>query len=207
LPVWALPPSGERNFTPMRTIVIVAFLLAETFGASLFAAPQDQTPKALPPVAAAPSLPGKYFRHDKTSDYFELKTDGTFHLLQDRKNYNGNYKVLADTITVQGKHVPANTIRFLGNALVDPNGTVWEKQPANSDPPGEPIVQQPVQPVQPVEPAQPAEPPTIKLGDSTGQVASSMGQPDRIAKVGNKEIYFYKDMKITFVSGKVSDIQ
>jgi hypothetical protein len=34
-----------------------------------------------------------------------------------------------------------------------------------------------------------------------------MGQPDRIAKVASKEIYFYKDMKITFLDGKVSDIQ
>ena len=58
-----------------------------------------------------------------------------------------------------------------------------------------------------MEPAQPAAPVTIKLGDSTDQVVSAMGQPDRIAKVANKEIYFYKDMKITFLDGKVSDIQ
>jgi len=48
---------------------------------------------------------------------------------------------------------------------------------------------------------------TLKMGDSTDQVSASMGQPDRIAKVANKEIYFYKDMKITFVDGKISDIQ
>jgi hypothetical protein len=38
-------------------------------------------------------------------------------------------------------------------------------------------------------------------------VVASQGQPDRIAKIANKEIYFYKDMKITFVNGRVSDIQ
>jgi hypothetical protein len=73
--------------------------------------------------------------------------------------------------------------------------------------PSEQVVQQPAQPAQPVEPAQQAEPVTIKIGDSTDRVVGSMGQPDRIAKVGNKDIYFYKDMKITFVDGKVSDIQ
>ena len=76
--------------------------------------------------------------------------------------------------------------------------------------PTEQIVPPPAQPVQPVEPAQPAQPATpvtIKMGDSTDQVVASMGQPDRIAKVANKEIYFYKDMKITFLDGKVSDIQ
>lgn len=74
-------------------------------------------------------------------------------------------------------------------------------------PPSEQIVQQPAQPVEPVESAQPVAPVTIKMGDSTDQVVTSVGQPDRIAKVANKEIYFYKDMKITFVDGKVSDIQ
>jgi hypothetical protein len=90
---------------------------------------------------------------------------------------------------------------------VQPNDVVAPPPPA---PPSEQIVQQPAQQVQPAEPAQPAQPAapvTIKIGDSTDQVVASMGQPDRIAKVASKEIYFYKDMKITFVNGKVSDIQ
>jgi hypothetical protein len=48
---------------------------------------------------------------------------------------------------------------------------------------------------------------TIKLGDSIDQVVTALGQPERSAKVANRDIYFYKDMKITFVDGKVSDIQ
>jgi hypothetical protein len=54
---------------------------------------------------------------------------------------------------------------------------------------------------------QQAEPLTITLGQAKDQVVSAMGQPDRVAKVGNKEICFFKDLKITFVDGKVSDIQ
>jgi hypothetical protein len=34
-----------------------------------------------------------------------------------------------------------------------------------------------------------------------------MGAPARKAEVGQKTIYFYKDMKIVFVDGKVSDVQ
>ena len=64
-----------------------------------------------------------------------------------------------------------------------------------------------VEPLPPPPAAPPAEPPTISLGDSKEQVVAAIGQPDRVAKVGNKEICFYKDMKITFVDGKVSDIQ
>lgn len=55
--------------------------------------------------------------------------------------------------------------------------------------------------------SQQAEPPTIALGQTKDQVVAALGQPERVAKVGNKEICFYKDMKITFVDGKVSDIQ
>jgi hypothetical protein len=79
--------------------------------------------------------------------------------------------------------------------------------PPPPPPPGEQAVPEPAQAAQPVEPAQPAEPPTVKMGDSTDQVVASMGQPDRIARIANREIYFYKDMKITFLDGKVSDIQ
>ncbi|HTW67757.1 MAG TPA: hypothetical protein VME17_24245 [Bryobacteraceae bacterium] len=55
---------------------------------------------------------------------------------------------------------------------------------------------------------QPAAPPkSIDLGQTTDQVISSFGQPLRTAKVGNKEIFFYKDLKVTFVGGKVTDVQ
>jgi hypothetical protein len=74
--------------------------------------------------------------------------------------------------------------------------------------PAPPAGQQPAPPMQSAEPAAPApEPVTIKIGDLPAQVVASMGQPDRIAKIANKDIYFYKDMKVTFVDGKVSDIQ
>ncbi|MBZ5625068.1 MAG: hypothetical protein LAQ69_41150 [Acidobacteriia bacterium] len=50
-------------------------------------------------------------------------------------------------------------------------------------------------------------PPTVSEGQTIDQVLAAMGQPDRKAKVANKDIYVYKDMKITFVNGKVTDIQ
>ena len=34
-----------------------------------------------------------------------------------------------------------------------------------------------------------------------------MGNPTRIADLGQKKTYFYKDMKVIFVDGKVSDVQ
>jgi hypothetical protein len=34
-----------------------------------------------------------------------------------------------------------------------------------------------------------------------------MGQPDKVANLGTKEIDYYADMKVTFVKSKVTDIQ
>jgi hypothetical protein len=52
-----------------------------------------------------------------------------------------------------------------------------------------------------------AEPATVALGQSPDEVVAALGQPTKKAKVGTKEIYFYKDLKVTFVNGKVKDIQ
>jgi hypothetical protein len=56
-------------------------------------------------------------------------------------------------------------------------------------------------------PPPPAEPKTISLGQTPDQVTANFGPPDRIVKLSAKQIYFYKDMKVTFVSGKVADVQ
>jgi hypothetical protein len=48
---------------------------------------------------------------------------------------------------------------------------------------------------------------SIQLGQTRDQVISMLGQPDRKAVVGTKEIYFYKDMKVTLQDGAVSDVQ
>jgi hypothetical protein len=52
-----------------------------------------------------------------------------------------------------------------------------------------------------------AEPAEIKLGMAMGEVESALGKPDKKVNLGSKQIYYYKDMKITFKDGKVSDVQ
>jgi len=53
----------------------------------------------------------------------------------------------------------------------------------------------------------PAQPETIQLGQTTDQVQAILGQPDKIVNLGSKQIYVYKDIKVTFVNGKVTDAQ
>lgn len=61
-------------------------------------------------------------------------------------------------------------------------------------------------PPPPPDQAAPA-PATVSLGQTPDQVVAILGAPLRKAKVGVKEIYSYKDLKVTFVNGKVKDIE
>jgi hypothetical protein len=60
--------------------------------------------------------------------------------------------------------------------------------------------------------AAPAPPPAdqkprvIKLGMTIQEVKDSFGEPASIVDLGSKVIYMYKDKKVTFVDGKVSDV-
>jgi len=56
-------------------------------------------------------------------------------------------------------------------------------------------------------PQQQAEPATVQLGMTTDQVESVLGKPEKIFNVGAKQIYVYKDVKVTFQNGKVADVQ
>jgi hypothetical protein len=54
---------------------------------------------------------------------------------------------------------------------------------------------------------QQAEPAQVQLGMTTDQVQAALGKPEKMFNLGAKQIYVYKDVKVTFVNGKVSDVQ
>jgi hypothetical protein len=81
-----------------------------------------------------------------------------------------------------------------------------------------PAVAAPPQPVQPatpdpqpkyadIPPPPPPPAPTqeLKLGLTVDQVVAQLGQPVTTAVAGEKQIYLFKDLKVTFVKGKVTD--
>ena len=56
--------------------------------------------------------------------------------------------------------------------------------------------------------AQPAQPPpTIQMGQTEDEVVGMIGQPEKKIVLGSKEIFVYKDIKVTFIGGKVADVQ
>ena len=74
-------------------------------------------------------------------------------------------------------------------------------------PPAEPTLA-PIAPPPPP-PDDPQGPPKeLKIGQTKDQVIANFGQPEKVVKLGTKEIYYYKDLgKVTFVNGKVTDVQ
>jgi len=55
--------------------------------------------------------------------------------------------------------------------------------------------------------AEQAEPQSIQMGMTPDQVQAALGKPEKLVNLGPKQLYIYKDMKITFINGKVVDVQ
>ncbi len=49
--------------------------------------------------------------------------------------------------------------------------------------------------------------PTVSLGQTIDQVRAILGPPQQIMDAGSKQIYIYRNVKITFMNGRVTDIQ
>src|ERR1700733_5249124 len=78
---------------------------------------------------------------------------------------------------------------------------------AGQQPAGQQSGQDQGQQPQPAAQPAPAEPASIEKGMTPDQVEAAMGQPDKKVNLGSKQIYVYKDLKVTFLNGKVSDVQ
>ena len=48
---------------------------------------------------------------------------------------------------------------------------------------------------------------TISLGQSTADVVGMLGNPKQVINLGAKQIYVYDRMKVTFLNGKVTDVE
>jgi hypothetical protein len=91
----------------------------------------------------------------------------------------------------------------------DPNGAALiNQQLADSDQAEKDVVAQAQQEgTSTAASASNAPPVTIELGQTIDQVTAALGTPVKEADLGAKKIYTYKDMKIIFIDGKVSDVE
>jgi hypothetical protein len=47
---------------------------------------------------------------------------------------------------------------------------------------------------------------SIQMGMTMDQVVAALGQPEKTVNLGPKQLYVYKDMKVTFINGRVADV-
>jgi hypothetical protein len=94
---------------------------------------------------------------------------------------------------------------MIGEVFTFANGAPATDAPPPSAPPAgvpPPVTQAAVPPAQPEQ-----EPAKIEVGQTLEQVQNILGRPEKVVDLGAKKIYLYKDLKITFVDGLVSDVQ
>jgi hypothetical protein len=113
-------------------------------------------------------------------------------------------KAVAEVITVAPSE-DAKDAKGGDKAQPAPQEAAPPSQPATPPPAAAPA-EAPPAPIEPPPPP-PADPVAVSEGQTIDQVVAALGQPQKKAKVGTKEIYYYKDLKVTFVNGKVKDVQ
>jgi hypothetical protein len=127
----------------------------------------------------------------------------------DASSYKGSVNFVFPKGYLEGGADAGQIADVIGQVLAppDPNAQDQNQQQQGGQQQGGDQQQQAQQPQQQA-PAQPAAPPaSIQLGQTIDQVTASFGPPEKIVNLGTKQIYVYKDLKVTFVNGKVTDVQ
>jgi hypothetical protein len=78
-----------------------------------------------------PGVVGKYPRRDRPGDYFELKSDGTFHVKQGGREISGTYEIAAggNALIITTRSGSSETEQFLKDgSILDADGILWEKK-------------------------------------------------------------------------------
>jgi hypothetical protein len=103
---------------------------------------------------------------------------------------------------------PAQIEDTIGQVFTIDNGNDSNGQQQNQDQNAQQGQQQDQQQqAAPQQQAPPPEPASIQMGMTVDQVEAALGTPDKKVTIGAKIIYVYKDLKVTFTNGKVTDAQ
>ena len=144
----------------------------------------------IPVVAPAlksqqPDVSGKYDFDEGDSQLNFVSSSGCIMIGPGGAQSAGKYRVNQDTLTMDCT-VTGNSfnLKIQADKLVADDGHVWLR-----------------------EAAAPPLPPAISVGQNKAQVTASLGQPVRVSKQGVNEIFYYKDMKVTFTNGKVTGVE
>lgn len=129
---------------------------------------------------------------------FQVKDDGVYLLFYsdpfDNVRYFGQLKFPVS----KGAFPPADTMmKTIAEVVTD--DSAQEAAPADS---AAPPVQQEAGGQAPA-----AATKTISMGQTEDEVVGILGAPQKKVSLGTKEIFYYPDMKVVFIGGKVADVQ
>jgi len=127
-----------------------------------------------------------------------LLPDGSFTKFVAGGQGKGQYTADGDTLTLTFSSTGfVQKFKTQGGNLLDLNtNQVWAR-----------TGDAPLQEIAPPPPPTDTPPQTISLGQTEVQVTAALGQPIKVAKIGTKVIFYFKDMKVTFLNGKVSNVE
>jgi len=212
--MWSSALKGKRPMKQSQWFRLIG-LAVITLTVSLAMAAQSVDPS---------SLPGNYTK-EGTHDYLFLGSSfvAVFHTQGERRPKTGHFIIDGNTITVIEYATGQSTLFTIqGDKLYDPDGNAWVKPapapapaPAPTPAPAPEAVPAaasapppaPLPEIAPPPPPADTPPPTIALGQTENQVTAILGQPLKAARLGAKVIFYYKDMKVTFTNGKVSNVE
>jgi hypothetical protein len=149
-------------------------------------------PTPTPTPSAPPALGTVYVSAQNSANRLLLNADGSFLLLEDGQSYNGTYSVNGSVLKAHVAQLNKDTDIAIDGAQLVVNGNETWVQPSQQAPTPD---------------QQPSGPPTVRKGDTIDEVRSKLGQPENIMDLGSKAIYLYKNLKITFVAGRVADME
>ena len=182
------------------------------------AAPAGEPEAQAAPVGPYAAYAGEYVLETKGHHYI-FRPDGscTVRLPGGMQNpcqfiVDGDWIRL--TIKIADTNLPVGNFKIQGDKLYK-DGTI---SPAaelvrQGAPPASEAVQAavpvpaPMPEIAPPPPPADAPPPTIALGQTIDQVTAGFGAPLKVARLGVKTIFYFKDMKVTFTDGKVSNVE
>lgn len=166
-------------------------------------APAASGPATNPPQnGPAPPIAGEYTATGGSR--ILLLPDGSFTKFVAGGQGHGQYVVNGDNLTLTFTSTGfSQGFRIQGGNLLDVNtNLIWAR---TGDAPA--AAPAPMPAIAPPPPPVDTPPPTIAIGQTVDQVIAGFGQPLKEVKLGVKVIFYYKDMKVIFRNGKVSDVE
>jgi hypothetical protein len=146
------------------------------------------------------------FEVDLKADRVSVTIVSSDYAYKGRLHFQFNRGSLATATTAQVQDVIGQVLAFDSSKnSTTPAQTPSAPADAPANQPPVPTATTQFQPIQP--PPPPQETRRVESGQTPEAVVGILGQPERIVDLGSKLIYVYRELKITFVDGKVADVQ